>query len=37
VSTWEREEIRALRKELAEGKRANHIRKTASALVAAAE
>ena len=37
VSTAEREEIKALRKELAEVKRANEILKTASALFAAAE
>jgi transposase len=37
VTTAEREEIRALRKELAEVKRANEILKTASAFFAAAE
>ncbi len=37
VSSAEREEIRALRKELAEVKRANEILKTASAFFAAAE
>ena len=37
VTTVEREEIRALRKELAEVKRANEILKTASAFFAAAE
>lgn len=37
VTTAEREEIRVLRKELAEVKRANEILKTASALFAAAE
>jgi transposase len=37
VTTSEREEIRALRKELAEVKRANEILKTASAFFAAAE
>jgi transposase len=37
LSTGEREEIRALRKELAEVKRANEILKTASAFFAAAE
>jgi len=37
LSTSEREEIKALRKELAEVKRANEILKTASAFFAAAE
>jgi transposase len=37
VTTVEREEIKALRKELAEVKRANEILKTASAFFAAAE
>ena len=37
VTTAEREEIRALRRELAEVKRANEILKTASAFFAAAE
>ena len=37
VTTSEREEIKALRKELAEVKRANEILKTASAFFAAAE
>jgi len=37
VTTAEREEIKALRKELADVKRANEILKTASALFAAAE
>ena len=37
VTTAEREEIKALRKELAEVKRANEILKTASAFFAAAE
>ena len=37
VTSIEREEIRALRKELAEVKRANEILKTASAHFAAAE
>jgi len=37
VTTGEREEIKALRKELAEVKRANEILKTASAFFAAAE
>lgn len=37
LTTGEREEIRALRKELAEVKRANEILKTASAFFAAAE
>jgi len=37
VTTAEREEIRALRKEVAELKRANEILKTASAFFAAAE
>jgi transposase len=37
VTSAEREEIRALRKELAEEKRANEILKTASAFFAAAE
>jgi transposase len=37
VTTTEREEIKALRKELAEVKRANEILKTASAFFAAAE
>jgi transposase len=37
LSTSEREEIEALRKELAEVKRANEILKTASAFFAAAE
>jgi len=37
VATAEREEIKALRKELAEVKRANEILKTASAFFAAAE
>ena len=37
LSTFERDEIKALRKELAEVKRANEILKTASAFFAAAE